>query len=341
MIKQAQSEIEAATERSRWVRLGRRLGFSRPTDWESSDWRSPFIAENAAQEAVPGAAALRGEYLRLVRLQEELSRSRWRQLGHRLRLSQPFTWDIARIRQQEIAPARNVPLVAPPVSAQSATLAVEPLAAQFVAECRSFAIDTVLDVGANAGQFGTKLRGAGWKGHVVSFEPLSDAHAALRVVAGADALWDVAERCALGSSNGETEINVASNSWSSSILPMADLHRAAAPQSTYSHRETCPVRTLDYIIGSVFTDPTTLFAIKIDTQGYEKEVLEGLTERRSQVKVILCEMSLAELYEGAPDLKEMLSYLAAAGYHCVGLEPAFRDPRSGRLLQVDGLFVAH
>jgi FkbM family methyltransferase len=339
MIRMAQIDIEATVERSRWLRFGRRLGLARPTDWEASDWRSPYAAEDA-HDALPGPNALRGELARLARLQEELSRSRWRKLGHRLHVSKPFAWDLA--RSGPWAPVAGAPPAPGPAAAETrpAEAADEPLTAQFVEECKAHAVDTVLDVGANAGQFGARLRGAGWRGHVVSFEPLSEAHAALSEAARDDALWDVAARCALGATRGEAEINVAANSWSSSLLPMAALHRAAAPQSAYSRREACPVRTLDEVIGTLFSDPTTLFALKIDTQGYEKQVLEGLRLCRSQVRVILCELSLVELYEGGPDLTEMLGYLAAAGYRCIGLEPAFRDPRSGRLLQVDGLFVA-
>ena len=96
-----------------------------------------------------------------------------------------------------------------------------------------------LDVGANTGQFAQDLRASGYRGHIVSFEPLSDAHAALLVTASWDPLWDVADRCAVGAGDRWAEINIAGNSYSSSLLPMLDLHREAAPNRRI--RERSPV----------------------------------------------------------------------------------------------------
>jgi FkbM family methyltransferase len=333
-LRVAQDEISAVLFHSRWLKLGRRLGLARPTDWEGRAWQSPY-ATGTSQAEVP-AAVLRGEVLRLARLQEELSRSRWRQIGHRLRVSRPMSWD-----RPAGAAARAAAEAAPDdVAADSAPAAAsEPLTERFLAECKAGAVDSILDIGANTGQFARSLRAAGWIGHIVSFEPLSVAHAALSAAARLDALWDVAARCAIGAAEGRAEINVAGNSWSSSLLPMADAHVAAAPSSAYTGTETCEVVTLDAAIERIFSDPTTLFALKIDTQGYEKQVLQGLQRHRAAVRVVLCELSLDELYEGAPSILEMFSVLHAAGFRCVGLSPALIDPKTGRLLQVDGLFI--
>src|SRR5258707_26838 len=88
-------------------------------------------------------------------------------------------------------------------------------------------IDLVLDVGANTGQFVHQCRAAGYKGEIISFEPSADAHAGLLRSAAADPLWTVADRMALGATTGEAEINIAANSYSSSILPMLASHLAA------------------------------------------------------------------------------------------------------------------
>jgi FkbM family methyltransferase len=336
-IRNAQTDIEAVLVRSRWLRLGRRLGVARPIAWESENWRSPFVNGDVANAS---PSALRGELIHLARLQDELRRSRWRQLGHKLRVSKPLAWDLA-------APAEaSVSVVAASPDEQAEAAAAEndttdqALTHRFLDECKALAVDAVLDIGANAGQFAQRLRRQGWAGHIISFEPLSAAHVSLRAAAKDDPLWDVADRCALGAVAGETEINVAGNSWSSSLLPMSDLHRGAAPSSAYRSRESCPVVTLDDVVANIFSDPTTLLALKIDTQGYERQVLDGLQRHRDKVKVVLCELSLAELYEGGATIVEMLPYLHAAGFVCVGLSPAFTDDRSGRLLQVDGLFIA-
>ena len=210
---------------------------------------------------------------------------------------------------------------------------------RFVEECRGFATDVILDIGANIGQFAQGLRAGGYCGHIVSFEPLSDAHSTLVAAAASDTLWDVAERCAVGASDGSAEINIAGNSYSSSLLPMLDLHREAAPQSAYRGTEPCCIVTLDFYIERTFSDPTTTFGLKIDTQGYEAQVLEGLRRNHHRVKVIVCEMSLMPLYADGLDMSELCRLLAEFDYRCIALGPEFEDPRTGQLLQANGVFV--
>ena len=119
----------------------------------------------------------------------------------------------------------------------------------------SFATDVIFDVGANTGQFAQGLRASGYHGHIISFEPLSGAHATLVAASASDPLWDVAERCAVGASDSWAAINIAGNSYSSSLLPMLDLHREAAPKSAYQGTEPCRVTTLDSYIERTFSDP--------------------------------------------------------------------------------------
>jgi FkbM family methyltransferase len=216
---------------------------------------------------------------------------------------------------------------------------VEHSTREFLRACRSFGTDVVLDVGANTGQFAQSLRHAGYTGHIVSFEPLSDAHVRLVSAAASDALWDVAERCAVGAAAGETQINIARNSYSSSLLPMLERHSVAAPESVYNGVEACRVVTLDDCIERTFSDPTVTFGLKIDTQGYEAQVLLGARRSSSRIKVIMCEMSLIPLYEGAPTMTELCRLLAEAGYRCVAIAPEFEDPKTGELLQVNGTFI--
>jgi FkbM family methyltransferase len=98
---------------------------------------------------------------------------------------------------------------------------------------RRLGIRIVLDVGANTGQFAKELRLHGYHETIISFEPLSEAHAKLEVAAHSDPLWKIAPRCAVGAKTGSVQINIAANSFSSSLLPMLDSHRDAAPGSRY------------------------------------------------------------------------------------------------------------
>jgi FkbM family methyltransferase len=199
------------------------------------------------------------------------------------------------------------------------------------------AIDLVLDVGANTGQFAAGLRRIGYAGGIVSFEPLSAAHAKLAAAAKDDASWAVHPQCAIGDEDGEIEINVAGNSVSSSVLPMTDTHAAAAPGSAYVGRERVRLARLDSVAGEYLAGSAKPF-LKIDTQGFEWQVLEGARETLPKLKGILCEMSLVPLYAGQRLWKDTLAKIESEGFSLWALQTGFTDPKDGRTLQMDGIF---
>src|SRR5690242_3914152 len=135
-------------------------------------------------------------------------------------------------------------------------------------------IDLLFDVGANIGQYALWSRAEGYSGKIISFEPLSAAHAILRKTAEPDHLWVIHERCAMGAEEGEVEINIAGNSYSSSILPMLRAHSDAAPLSSYVGKDVARIITLDSIFYNYRAAKERVF-LKIDTQGFEKSVLQG------------------------------------------------------------------
>lgn len=199
-------------------------------------------------------------------------------------------------------------------------------------------IDIVFDVGANIGQYHDLLREIGYANDIISFEPLSGAHDSLIKLAASDQKWVIAERQALGSSDSEILINVAGNSASSSILPMLDRHRVAAPQSEYVSRELVPMKRLDSISAQYLTGRSSGL-LKIDTQGYELEVLSGADSVLHQFIAIQVELSLVPLYDNQSTFAEICAYLSERGFQLKYIIPGFRDPGTHELLQVDGIFV--
>ena len=198
-------------------------------------------------------------------------------------------------------------------------------------------IDAVLDVGANAGQFATELRAdLGWRGRIVSFEPLAAAHAALAARAARDGNWD-AHRYALGDRDGTARIGVAGNSYSSSLLEMLPAHVDAAPESAVTGFEAIEVRRLDSVSDAVCPAPARLY-LKLDVQGFERQVLAGAPATLARVRVLQLEMSLTPLYAGAPAVGELHALLEAGGFVPFALEPGFARRDSGQLLQVDGIY---
>lgn len=200
----------------------------------------------------------------------------------------------------------------------------------------NYAVNVVLDVGANTGQYATQLRRSGYVGRIVSFEPMRFAFDRLHQATQQDAQWQ-AFNFALGEATGETEINIAGNSISSSIRPMLRSHVDSSPQSTYVGKEKIQLKTLDEVLPRV-CDETDRIWLKIDTQGFEKDVLLGGMNSLLRIDTIQLEMSLVPLYEGQALFGELYTYLFDLGYRMVGIEPGFEDQASGQLLQVDGIF---
>lgn len=198
-------------------------------------------------------------------------------------------------------------------------------------------IDLVLDVGANAGQYARSLREAGYQGEILSFEPLRDAWTQCAAHASHDPRWTLAPRMALGARETQIDIHVAKNSASSSILPMRDLHRQAAPQSAYVSRESVDLRRLDRVAAEAVARAARPL-LKIDTQGYELEVLDGASGLLDRIHGVQVEMSLAPLYDNGPLMRDVLGFLEERGFAPYAILPEFIDSRSGRMLQVEGVF---
>ncbi len=201
---------------------------------------------------------------------------------------------------------------------------------------RNLGVDTILDVGANEGQWAQRLRKDGYVGVIHSFEPLADAYQGLYRRSSRDHDW-YAHNLGLGATIEERVIHVAGNSTSSSFLPMAPAHAEAAPYSTYVGEQSVSVVTLDSLWTDGFGRGDRLY-LKIDVQGGEMDVLRGAQSALTHVQLLELEMSLVPLYEGQTLSGEMSGFLGSQGFELVGLDEGFADPRTGRLLQYDAIY---
>jgi FkbM family methyltransferase len=211
------------------------------------------------------------------------------------------------------------------------------LTATLTTVCRRQGIDLVLDVGASIGQFAGDLRAAGYQEDLVSFEPLPDAWEALSRAAARDPRWTVHPRCALGDREGHIDIHVAANSVSSSALPMLESHRSAAPESAYQGTVSVPLHRLDDAVGARI-EAARATLLKIDTQGFEWQVLDGAPRSLARVRAIALELSVLPLYDGQRLWQDLIARLEGEGFDLWSLHPGFADKDSGRVLQYDGLF---
>ena len=203
-------------------------------------------------------------------------------------------------------------------------------------ECES--ISVIIDVGANEGQFASgyilnpKIR------RIISFEPLTDAFKVLGQRSSKFDNWD-AHQVAVGNQSGETTINVSMNSVSSSVRQLTDVHVGAAPNSECVKTELVNLRTLDSVLKDYFDVlERGNIMLKIDTQGYEREVLEGAKETLSKTKIVLVEVSFEVLYAGQALFEEIHSEMSSAGYKVYNIIPGLTDNHTGRLLQADFIY---
>jgi FkbM family methyltransferase len=202
---------------------------------------------------------------------------------------------------------------------------------------RSMRVDLVIDVGANEGQYARELRHFGYRDRIISIEPLSAPYALLAASAQGDPNWLVVQSAA-GAADEETEMFVAANRGaSSSILPMLPLHEVNAPDARIVGRELVHVRRLDDFLAAEIGAAARPF-LKIDVQGFESQVLDGAARVLPEMVGLQVELSLFQLYRGAPTFREMIDRLSSDDFILAGLEPVF-VAHDGRVLAVDGLFV--
>ena len=200
-----------------------------------------------------------------------------------------------------------------------------------------YEIDTVLDIGANTGQFARELRDdIGYTQHILSFEPLSQVFKSLEKNAKNDRSWDVFNH-AIGDAEEKLEINIAGNSVSSSLLNILPAHLESAPESGYIGKEVIQIKSLDAIFGDLCKSAKNIY-MKIDAQGFEDRVLKGAEKSLARINTVQVEMSLVPLYEGELSFSDMCMLMRGKGYTLIAIENGFSDPASGQLLQIDGIF---
>uniref|UniRef100_A0AAU2V8G7 FkbM family methyltransferase n=1 Tax=Streptomyces sp. NBC_00003 TaxID=2903608 RepID=A0AAU2V8G7_9ACTN len=195
-----------------------------------------------------------------------------------------------------------------------------------------YEIDLVLDVGAHRGEFGAMLRAAGYRGRIVSFEPLRKLRAELSRRAASDGSWSVLPY-ALGDRAGEATPDVSGRPGPADpLLPMLPDHRAAALHTAYTGDAVVETRRLDELWEQV-TAPGERVFLKLDVLGYEAQVLGGAGEFADQICGVRMGAPLVPLVEGGKLFDDLLALTREGlGLTLMSLAPGFTDPHDGRML---------
>ncbi len=199
-------------------------------------------------------------------------------------------------------------------------------------------INCVLDVGGRFGDYGVLLRNNNYKGHIISFEPVSTNFQRLQQAAAGDDKWQV-YHYALGSETGTAEINVSHGTNYSSFLAPSDYGIESSKEIEVERTETVQVKRLDEIFAEItahISAPNVY--LKMDTQGFDLEVVRGARACLGSILALQSELSLQPLYEGMTSWTTALSELTAAGFAVSSLFAGYRD-EALRLSEMDCVMV--
>jgi FkbM family methyltransferase len=222
-----------------------------------------------------------------------------------------------------------------PASGETVERHVAELAAQLAINC-------VIDVGANRGQWARALRAAGYRGRIVSFEPIRASFEELSAAAAGDPDW-VVHQLALGESDGSLLLHRTENTQLASALPPSEFARLRLPEEiAIVAEDRVPVRRLDAIFPELTAGlglPRVL--LKIDTQGYDLRVFEGARGALPWILAVQSELSVQPLYQGMPSYVESLAVFARHGFAPSGFFPIPRLGTSLVLCEFDCVLARH
>lgn len=197
-------------------------------------------------------------------------------------------------------------------------------------------IKTVLDIGANTGQFASEVRHVLPEATLHCFEPVPEAYASLRKLCDKDPRL-FAYNLALGEEEKDVLMEVNDFTPSSSVLHMTSTHVRTFPYTGRTCQQKVRMACLDSWASQTPLEPPLL--IKLDVQGYEDMVLRGGMNTIKRAAVILTEVSFCELYEGQVLFDELYSTIHGLGFRFMGMIRNLCDP-SFRILSCDAIFIA-
>lgn len=193
-------------------------------------------------------------------------------------------------------------------------------------------VDLVLDVGANQGQYRDFLRNeVEYRGVIASFEPIPELYQALVARSKSDPAWHV-ENVALGGAAGQLSFNVMNTTeFSSFLTPNHEQTTRFAESNAVARTIKVEVETLNRVLPILRARhrPRGIY-LKVDTQGYDRQVIEGGSDVLDDFVALQTEMSVTQIYDGMTDYRDMLGFLQGRGFSPSGFFPL----NSGRLLKM-------
>lgn len=199
---------------------------------------------------------------------------------------------------------------------------------------RSISVATLVDVGANIGQFSLLIRALYPSAVIHAFEPLAAMADRYDALFDQDSLTTL-HRAAAGETAGEAQINVSASPDSSSLLPISARQDEIFPGTARAATENIRVVRIDDVLSlAKLAQPVV---VKLDVQGFELAALKGMPVLLERVAHVYVEVSFVELYEGQPLASEIIAWLADRDFYVAGVyNSSFMA--NGTAVQADMLF---
>lgn len=193
---------------------------------------------------------------------------------------------------------------------------------------------TVVDIGANRGQFALAARRCSPNARIVAFEPLEVPARTMGHIFARDPQV-VVYQTAIGEQPGQATMHISRHDDSSSLLPIGPRQERLFPGTGEAHTASVAVDRLDHFLeASAIVSPALL---KLDVQGFELQALRGCESLLHRFQCVYLEVSYVELYEGQALAETVTAWLEAHGYVAAGTYNTVYD-REGSPVQADCLF---
>jgi FkbM family methyltransferase len=200
-------------------------------------------------------------------------------------------------------------------------------------------INCVIDVGANFGQYASLIRSAGFRGRLVSIEPIPEVYEQLQRKAAFDQSW-LTFNFALGERDQTKDFNVFGATDLSSFLPFSSQVKPNDKNRQIVETLRVQVKTLDSLFDKFtegIAEPRVF--LKLDTQGYDIEVIKGARACIGRTLGIQSEVAVIAKYSGMPDYLQALAFYRELGFEPTGLFPVGNEPETGHIIELDAVLT--
>lgn len=200
-------------------------------------------------------------------------------------------------------------------------------------------VNCIFDVGANRGEYARLLREEGYAGDIISFEPNKETYQYLSEIARKDKRWAV-YNMALGSEETTLNLNVAQISCLSSLLTPTEYAEKVFGKEMIDHTQSVEVKRLDSIYSELVKHiPDPRIFLKMDTQGYDLEVIKGAAGCLENVLGLQSEISVRPLYENTPNYLQSLAEYHSLGFNLTGLFTVNLDRQTFNIVEYDCVMI--